>query len=29
MTQKLQREFGWKRNLAYQAILDALKAEQS
>ena len=29
MTQKLQHEFGWKRNLAYQAILDALKAEQS
>ena len=29
MTQKLQHEFGWKRNLAYKAILDALKAEQS
>jgi 16S rRNA (cytidine1402-2'-O)-methyltransferase len=25
MSQKLQREFGWKRNTAYQAILEALK----
>ena len=29
MTQKLQRDFGWKRNVAYQAILDALKPQQS
>jgi len=29
MTQKLQRDFGWKRNAAYQAILDALKPEES
>ena len=29
MTQKLQRELGWKRNAAYQAILDALKPQQS
>ena len=29
MTQKLQRELGWKRNAAYQAILDALKLQQS
>jgi 16S rRNA C1402 (ribose-2'-O) methylase RsmI len=29
MTQKLQRELGWKRNVAYQAILDALKLQQS
>jgi len=28
MTQKLQRDLGWKRNAAYQAILDALKPEQ-
>jgi 16S rRNA (cytidine1402-2'-O)-methyltransferase len=27
MTQKLQRDLGWRRNLAYQAILDALKNE--
>jgi 16S rRNA (cytidine1402-2'-O)-methyltransferase len=25
MTQKLQRDLGWKRNAAYQAILDTLK----
>lgn len=29
MTQKVQRDFGWKRNAAYQAILDALKQEQA
>jgi len=29
MTQKLQRDLGWKRNAAYQAILDALKPDQS
>ena len=29
MTQKLQRELGWKRNVAYQAILDALKLQRS
>ena len=29
MTKKLQRELGWKRNVAYQAILDALKLQQS
>ena len=29
MTQKLQRDLGWKRNAAYQAILDALKPQQS
>lgn len=28
MSQRLQRDLGWKRNLAYQAILDALKQEQ-
>lgn len=28
MTQRLQQDLGWKRNLAYQAILDALKEEQ-
>ena len=28
MTQKLQRDLGWKRNAAYQAVLDALKPEQ-
>jgi 16S rRNA (cytidine1402-2'-O)-methyltransferase len=29
MTQKLQRDLGWKRNAAYQAILDTLKPDQS
>jgi 16S rRNA (cytidine1402-2'-O)-methyltransferase len=29
MTQKLQRDLGWKRNAAYQAILDTLKREPS
>ena len=29
MAQKLQREFGWKRNAAYQAILETLKPLQS
>ncbi len=28
MSRKLQRDLGWKRNAAYQAILDALKPEQ-
>ena len=28
MTQRLQRDLGWKRNTAYQAILDALKPQQ-
>jgi 16S rRNA (cytidine1402-2'-O)-methyltransferase len=27
MTQKLQRDLGWKRNAAYQAILDTLKPD--
>ena len=27
MTQRLQQDLGWKRNAAYQAILDALKPE--
>ena len=27
MTQRLQREFGWKRNVAYQAILEALQSD--
>jgi len=27
MTRRLQQEFGWKRNAAYQAILGALKAD--
>ncbi|MGB8330815.1 MAG: 16S rRNA (cytidine(1402)-2'-O)-methyltransferase [Polyangiales bacterium] len=27
MTQRLQRELGWKRNVAYQAILDALERD--
>jgi 16S rRNA (cytidine1402-2'-O)-methyltransferase len=29
MTQRLQQDLGWRRNLAYQAVLDALKPEQS
>ncbi len=29
MTQRLQRDLGWKRNAAYQAILDALQRDQS
>lgn len=29
MSQKLQLGFGWKRNAAYQAILDVLQSEQS
>jgi 16S rRNA (cytidine1402-2'-O)-methyltransferase len=29
MSQRLQDDLGWKRNVAYQAILDALKTEQS
>jgi 16S rRNA (cytidine1402-2'-O)-methyltransferase len=29
MTQKLQRDLGWKRNAAYQAILEVLKPDQS
>lgn len=29
MTQKLQRDLGWNRNTAYQAILDELNREQS
>jgi len=29
MTQKLQRDLGWKRNAAYQAILEVLKPAQS
>ena len=29
MTRKLQRDLGWKRNVAYKAILDALKPERS
>jgi 16S rRNA (cytidine1402-2'-O)-methyltransferase len=29
MTQKLQRDLGWKRNAAYQAILDTLKPTQA
>lgn len=28
MSQKLQRDLGWKRNAAYQAVLDALKPQQ-
>jgi len=28
MSQRLQQDLGWKRNLAYQAILDVLKQEQ-
>jgi 16S rRNA (cytidine1402-2'-O)-methyltransferase len=28
MSQKLQREFGWKRNAAYQAILETMKPQQ-
>lgn len=28
MSRKLQRDLGWKRNAAYQAILDALKPER-
>lgn len=28
MSRKLQRDLGWKRNAAYQAILDALKPKQ-
>ena len=28
MTQRLQRDLGWKRNVAYKAILDALKPQQ-
>jgi len=28
MSQKLQREFGWKRNTAYQAILEALRPQR-
>jgi 16S rRNA (cytidine1402-2'-O)-methyltransferase len=28
MSQKLQREFGWKRNAAYQAILEALRPQR-
>jgi 16S rRNA (cytidine1402-2'-O)-methyltransferase len=28
MSQKLQRDLGWKRNAAYQAILEALKPQQ-
>ena len=27
MAQKLQKEFGWKRNTAYQAVLDVLSSE--
>jgi 16S rRNA (cytidine1402-2'-O)-methyltransferase len=27
MTRRLQREFGWKRNAAYQAILEALQSD--
>ena len=27
MTQRLQREFGWKRNAAYQAILETLQSD--
>ena len=27
MTRRLQQEFGWKRNAAYQAILGALKPD--
>ncbi len=29
MTQRLQRDLGWKRNRAYQAILDASKPEET
>ncbi len=29
MTQRLQRDLGWKRNRAYQAILDASKSEET
>ena len=29
MTQRLQRDLGWKRNRAYQAILDASKQEET
>lgn len=29
MTQKLQRELGWKRNAAYQAILDVLEPSEA
>lgn len=29
MTQRLQQDLGWKRNRAYQAILDASKSEQT
>jgi hypothetical protein len=28
MSRKLQQDLGWKRNAAYQAILDALNPER-
>lgn len=29
MSQRLQEDFGWKRNAAYQAVLEALESEES